>query len=71
MPTSRVRCEAVNEQHRVNAGQRQKHDDERQGQEGPEEQRHRAGACGRDLIEAGDLRDLKRGLDISGDGPQA
>jgi hypothetical protein len=56
---------------RVNAGQRQKHNDERQGQEEPEEQRHGAGTCGSDLIEAGDLRDLKRGLDISGDGPQA
>ena len=58
-------------EHRVDAGQRQKHDDERQGQEEPEEQRHGAGTCGSDLIEAGDLRDLKRGLDISGDGPQA
>ena len=37
----------------------------------PEEQRHGAGTCGSDLIEAGDLRDLKRGLDVSGDGPQA
>ena len=39
-------------------------------QEEPEEQRHRTASCGCHLIEAGDVRDLQGGFDLSGEGPQ-